>query len=550
MEAANSRFFGLAAANLLGALFFLRVDAMIVIVTVVAALLLEIAVGRKVRWYFVAVLGFWSCLGWIYLSAFVRPYLQMPIGFVENLTPLHWIFVALGLSALTLLLIWLRRRGTSPPEWLPVAVVLAVTAGAGYAYFLRQPGGMLAPHDAYALRSFTVNYFTPYLLVAALAGFAIAVPRLFWSHTWMVVLVSVFCTFFFYKIRIVAEHFWIARRFLPVILPSMLLFAGAAAFSTPGRDLRGWTWWLSRGRQAVGVAILALAAWHFFQQTRPILPHVEYADVIPRLEALAGQIRDDDLVIIESRSASDVHVLGLPLAYIYAKNVLVLGTDMPKAADVTALVDWAARRFARVLYMGSGGSRLLSRTIDAEFVRSESIWVPEYERSWDHFPAGSRRKAFVFSLFRLVPFTAPPVQPRVDVGVADELAVTDFHTREQNDEMRFRWTTDSSSIRLRLPSVRPSVLTIWMGHGGRPDGVTPATVSIYAGQRLIGSIAVTTSAIRAYDLALPPEAVDEAAGGDGFLVIRLEVPTWNPHNALGAADDRNVGVMVTRVELR
>jgi len=550
MESSGSRFFGVAAASLVGSMLFLRLDAMIVIVTIVGSLLLDFTVGRRVRWYFVAVLGAWTCLGAAYLLTFVRPYMQMPIGFVENLRPLHWVLSVLGLSALALFLAWLRRRRLSPVEWLPVAIVLAVLALAGYAYFLRQPGGLLAPSDAYALREFTAHYFTPYLLVAALLGFAIAVPGLFWTHTWMPLLVSVFCAFFFYKTRIFAEHFWIARRFLPVILPSMLLFAGAAAFYRRSPATPGWKVWLSRGRQAAGTAVLVAAGWHFFQQTKPILPHVEYAGVIPRLEAVAAQIRDDDLVIIESRGASDVHVLGLPLAYIYAKNVLVLGTDRPKAADVTELFDWGRQHFTRVLYMGSGGSRLLSRTLDAEFVSEEAIWVPEYERSWDHFPAASRRKSFAFSLFRLVPFTAPPARARVDVGVADELAVAGFHTRERNVELRFRWTTDRSSIRLRLPAGRPSALTLWMGNGGRPAGVPPARVAVFAGNRPAGSVVVAGSDIREYEFPLPPEAVDEATTGDGFLVIRLETPTWNPHDALGTTDDRKLGVMVTRVELR
>jgi hypothetical protein len=330
----------------------------------------------------------------------------------------------------------------------------------------------------------------------------------------------------------------------------MLLFAGAAAFYRRSRAITGWEVWLSRGRQVAGAAVLIAAGWHFFQQTKPTLPHIEYAGVLPRLETVAAQIRDDDLVIIESRGASDVHVLGLPLAYIYAKNVLVLGTDMPKAADVAALFDWGRQHFTRVLYMGSGGSRLLSRTLDAEFVSEEAIWVPEYERSWDHFPVAGRRKSFVFSLFRLVPFTRSLERTRVDVGVADELAVAGFHTRERNVELRFRWTTDRSSIRLRLPADRPSALTLWMGNGGRPPGVSPARVTVFAGNRPAGSAVAAGPDIRAYEFQLPPESVDEAAGGDGFLVVRLETPTWNPHDVLGTTDDRNLGVMVTRVELR
>jgi hypothetical protein len=550
MESSGSRYFGVVAASLVGAMLFLRVDTMIVILTIAGAFLLEFAVGRKVRGYFVVVLGLWTGLGFAYLALFVRPYLQMPIGFIENFTTLHWVFTVLGASGLALLLAWLRRRSVAPPGWLPAAVVLAVLAGAGYAYFVRQPGGLLAPHDAYALRSFTVNYFTPYLLAAALAGFAIWVPRVFWAHTWMPLLVSVFCAFFFYKIRIVAEHFWVARRFLPVILPSMLLFAGAAAFYTPRPARQGWRRWLARGRQAAGTAMMIAAGWHFVQQTKPILAHVEYAGVIPRLEAVAAQIHDDDLVIIESRGASDVHALALPLAYVYAKNVVVLGTDLPEPADVTRFVDWAMRRFSRVLYMGGGGSRLLNRTLDARVFGEEVIRVPEYERSWGHFPAAVRWKSFVFTLFQLVPFSRLPAEARVDVGVADELAVTGFYTREQNSEWRFRWTSKRSSISLRLPAYRVSTLTIWMGNGGRPSGAPPARVTVFAGGRQVGSALVTTSSIRAYEFPIPLEAVDEAAEGEGFLLVRLETSTWNPHDTLGTIDDRNLGVMVTRVELR
>jgi hypothetical protein len=43
--------------------------------------------------------------------------------------------------------------------------------------------------------------------------------------------VTAFGFFFFYKIRIWPEHFWMTRRFLAVILPGLLLFAAAAAFS-------------------------------------------------------------------------------------------------------------------------------------------------------------------------------------------------------------------------------------------------------------------------------------------------------------------------------
>ncbi len=136
------------------------------------------------------------------------------------------------------------------------------------------------------------------------------------------------------------------------------------------------------------------------------------------------------------------------------------------------------------------------------------------------------------------------------MGVADELAVTGFHTRERNSDVRFRWTAKRSSISLRLPADRVSTVTIWMGNGGRPAGAAPAKVAVFAGDRQIGSVLVTDANVRPFEFPLPREAVDEGAGSEGFLLIRLETPTWNPRDAIGTIDDRNLGVMVTRVELR
>jgi hypothetical protein len=145
---------------------------------------------------------------------------------------------------------------------------------------------------------------------------------------------------------------------------------------------------------------------------------------------------------------------------------------------------------------------------------------------------------------------ALPESTRVDVGAADELAVSRFHAPEQNEKRQFRWTRDTSWIRLRLPANRPSTLTIWMGHGGRPGSVAPASMTVFAGTRSLGSALVTREEAGPFDFAVPPDVVEAAAAGDGFLTLRLETPTWNPRRTVGIPDDRDVGVMVTRVELR
>ena len=158
-----------------------------------------------------------------------------------------------------------------------------------YALYFRQPGGKLADYDAYALRTFAYLYLTLPALLAALFGYALLARRRFWRDPALFVTVAIFALFFFYKIRIVPEHFWMARRFLPVILPGALLFASAAALA--GAD-SGCCAHASHPTAALGVVFLAAAGAPVpASGQRRCSSHVEYAGIIPKLEQLAGTHR-------------------------------------------------------------------------------------------------------------------------------------------------------------------------------------------------------------------------------------------------------------------
>ena len=221
---------------------------------------------------------------------------------------------------------------------------------------LRRPGGRLAAHDAYALRTITELYLTLPGLAAALIGFALAARRTFWRAPAFFTTLVLYCFFFFYKIYIVPEHFWMSRRYLPLILPAAFLLASAAALGTrQGPSL------LRPLRWAIGLVFLVLLGREYARTSQRIIDHVEFAGVIPRIERIASSIGDDDLLIVESGNAgTDVHTLALPLAYIYARNVLVLNSPAPDKAAFGAFLEWASKKYSRVLFLGAGGTDLLS----------------------------------------------------------------------------------------------------------------------------------------------------------------------------------------------
>ena len=543
-------FFGAVAGALVGLMMFLRYDNILTIATVGGAALLLPAVGVRIGAAFPASLVISSALGFWYLHGPMRGYAEFPSAVIRDRGGL-WLIVPLTLLSFAVRAALTREAvGDLARRWIPIAGAASLTALAIYAYFIRDVAGRLAIHDAMAFRAFGW-YVTPAVLALAVAGMAVAILRSFWINPALFVTIAGYAVAFFYKIHIQPVHFWSMRRFIAVALPAALLGVVALAAET-GRVLspaRFKTWLPS----IVVIAMTAPIAWVFWHRAEPVRRHVEYAGLIPKLEGLAGRIGDRDLLIAESRNAgSDVHTLALPLAYIYARNVLVLASAVPDKKMFETFIMWAQTRYDRVLFMGGGGTDLLTRRVAAEPVASEQFQVPEYEAPTNAYPTGPRRKDFEFSLYRLSTASADAAAPiAVTVGDRDDLQVLRFFGKEKlgTAGTPFRWSGAQSFVALPGITTAAREVRISMSHGGRPPSAPLPVVEIAANDRVLGSVTVTAD-LQSYTFALPADLVVAAAAEAEPLRLRLRVSTWNPQAILGGTDNRDLGVLVTRVEVR
>jgi hypothetical protein len=425
-------------------------------------------------------------------------------------------------------------------------LTLVVAALAAYALVLRQPAGPLAAHDAYALRTFADFYVTKAVLIAAVIGYAIFARRLFWRDPAFFVVLTAFALIFFYKIRIVPEHFWAARRFVPMILPGTLLLAAAAAIAGARGNLL-----LTRAiRLPIGIVFLALVAVHYARAAQPVVDHVEYAGVIPRIEELAGKIADDDLLVVESRDAgSDVHVFALPLAYTYGRQVLVLSSAAPDKATFAAFLQAARERYGRVLFLGSGGSDLLSSRWTVEPIDSVRFQIPEYDSPRNAYPRFAERKEFDYSVYVFGPPAAAAPGATLDVGINDDLHAVRFHAKELSEGRTFRWTQARSFVIVNRIGAGDRTIALVMNDGGRPAAAAPADVTVLIGDRVLGTVRVS-GGFRDYEVAIPPDVAAAAAASGEPVRVTLRTQTWNPLATLGTSDDRDLGVMLDRVTVR
>jgi hypothetical protein len=482
-----------------------------------------------------------------YLTGPLQSYLITPIRFTDSVSRgLTWLAAGAGVAGLVTLGILQRRFGDRARNVVPIALTVVVIAAAAYALFLRAPEGRLTDFDAYALRTFTQFFLLPAALVAALVGLALVATSSFWRAPAFVIVFAAFALVFFYKIRVVPEHFWMERRVLPLILPGAFVLVAFAALGTITSGLRGWR----LARPIAGLVFLLWLGQQYAAAAAPIAHHVEYAGIIPYLEQLSTKLGDRDLAIVESRDAgTDTHVFAPPLAYIYARNVLVLASPRPDKVMLEAFIEDALTKYQRVLYVGGGGTDLLSRRIIATPLADGRVQVPEYASTpWNTYPEGPRRKDFDYSLYELSLGTRAGAGFSLDLGDRDDLYVVRFYAKETSEGRTIRWTGPLSYIAMPGLSGAEREVVLTMHDGGRPVAAPPAKVTVRFNGTIIGTIDVRPG-FQEYRLPLPTDLVRQAAGATDPAQLTLESTVWVPRDFLGGTDDRRLGVMVDRVDV-
>lgn len=544
----DDRFFGPVSAWLIGLQLFSRSDALMAIIvmsgTVVLTWLTSPAERLKLRFLIPAAIG--TGIGLYYLTGLMRAYFWRSAIFLTTLPTANVnAAIVAGLAAMGLLW-WARRRyPEAARQGIPLVLMCGLVSLAAYAYLWRVPGGKLAEEDAYAFRNFVDIYLWWPVMLAFLAGLALLVRRDFWKNPAFVLTFAAFSVFLFYKMRIVPEHFWLARRFIAIFLPGSLLLAAGAALGSASR-LRE----LAAVRPLMGAVFLIVVGQHYAAAAAPVVPHVEYRNIIPYVERLAARFTERDLIVMESRdSQSDVHVLGLPLAYIYAKPVLVLNSARPDRLRFQYFLEDALKKYDRVFYVGTGGTALLSRQIVATSIDSDRVQVDEFEVTRDRLPRESRRKEFDYGVYQLAIGQSASGPFALDVGQRDDLHVVRFHAKEQTEGRSVRWTQRASEVAVSGLTGHEEAVTLLMSDGGRPRTATPARVRVLFNGVQIGDTAVTAG-FQAYVFPIPAALASAAAKLNEPVTLRLESTLWSPRDSGGGRDTRQLGVMLDTVTVR
>jgi hypothetical protein len=237
------------------------------------------------------------------------------------------------------------------------------------------------------------------------------------------------------------------------------------------------------------------------------------------------------------------------LSFIYAKNVLLLRSPTPDKRQLEIFIADARTRYKNVYFLGGSGTDLLTPAIAVERVSNERFSIPEYEQPYEAYPRGVRHKEFNFGVYRFVD-PAPGGDPfDLDMDESDDVSLLRFFAPEPSGSDVFRWSGARSYATILGVGPARRTLTVTMSSGGRPVRAGAPEVTVSLNDQVLGTVTVSDG-FRPYTFTIPEPLAGQIADGTGSARLALLTSTWTPRAVIGGNDDRELGVMVTRIELK
>jgi len=484
------------------------------------------------------------------LSVVNRPYWEQP----------WWVWLAGAAGAAAVLLVahrfeprvvrWIDAHGALARRGLIAGLVLLAL----YAYFLRPllsiwAGGdgntrpplahrgaltalgfhHLAAHDAQSL--VRLGWFVTWpVLLLAVAGCVWLLRR--WEGRWLfpMLVAGTYSLFYLYKIRIQNDYYFAMRRFMPVVIPSLLALAAVALVAL---------WARSRAGRILSGLLAAAIAGLFLRDTLPLATYRDWRNSVRFVDDMARRFGPQDVVIFEQKGS--VHLLSLPLWAVYGVNALELARWNPDPVRLQHLIDAWGGRYRNIYFVHTYRTNVCGLFL--QHVEDMSFGTYEWERAYASKPRGREARELHFQISRVVPPSALQVPPlrEIDIGGSDDVQVSGFYDKEGGGDHTYRWTGTCASV--YLPGARGGDdVTVATATGRRP-ATAPVPVSVSVGGTPVGRFAAGRE-WEEHRLRLP----DPLPAGP--VVLRLDVPTFRPANAWpGDPDTRDLGVMVDRIRL-
>lgn len=457
---------------------------------------------------------------------------------------LRYGFVLVVLVALSFVAwIGLRRikgRGTElwarlmSNQWVWSGLAIAIIAYNAYAYIIRPQTSPSQGASIYVELSW---YLGLWVMALGTIGWARRMGQadeaqgfLMWSMFGLSVVFLAVGSF------VAPDHFWAARRFVPIIFPGFLLLASDAVLSLLPQRWRDW-------RQALlPLTLIAVMSVPMLEADAGFVSFIEQKGATDQVRALSEEFEANAVLLFDRGQPSAQ--IGTPLAMLFERSVAFVDRETLIQPDLAPIIEQWLRADRPVYYLTGTNKQIDIPRFSLDYLRTSVVAWPAAEVTVVFRPQRIGELAHSFDVYRVLPKQEIEEQViTLDVGREEsESSVSGVYNSPQVPGLTsVQWTTGSTQFTFDVQG-RPR--KVWFRLGGRPSVAGIAEVDVLADGELIGHITLQPGGMSLHTVRFPEDAPPSER-----VVVELRMSTWNPH-ALGFnADKRNLGVMIDWAKL-
>ncbi len=389
-------------------------------------------------------------------------------------------------------------------------------------------------------------YLTPLGLLLATLGAASMIHRESFWRLGPFLAVGLLTTLQYqYDVFNTSYHIYVMRRFFPIVIPTLIVFAAYAVVGLAKACGR-------RVCPQLGAWTILLLLGGLLYQSRFVLPQRDFAGLLDQLGELASVVADDAVIlIVEPQESAFADHFGVPLRFIFDHRIATIRTDTPDVEPaLRTILDYAKQKGLPVqLLAWSAVPERVQQTLELVPETGVSIDTQVLESTYFSYPSRVLTVRWDLDVYTVEMDGSSddlslPGGSVIDIGGIDTLYVSDgFYAKELAvaGAESIRWTGNNAVV--HFPSepgerwVRLRVMTPLL------DGYEPAAVSVVLDSHVLGEFVPTPGQWSTVEFR------GSASPKDGRSRLELITETFSPR-AYGLSDDaRDLGVMVDWIDV-
>ncbi|MCA9929686.1 MAG: glycosyltransferase family 39 protein [Anaerolineales bacterium] len=447
-----------------------------------------------------------------------------------------------------------RLLQSNPFRWSLVGIVILLSL---FAYFVRpilQPPGIYSVwpvgSEAYVLDGENWVrlgwYVTPVGLALATAGLAVLLKRYSLNQLGLFLAIGMATIVqYVYRIFNTAYHIYAMRRYVPIVIPMLVLYTAVAIWA-----IFHWRprWWPAQ--VTGGILIVGMCAGLVYQ-SRAVLPLRDLRGAVDYLTTLHEQIDPAAIILIsEPETMTFADTIGPPLRFIYDHDIATIRQEGEAA---NPFIDWLiayaeAEERPLQLVATAAIAPIVRERFQLQPAAFVPVRLPKLLSTFTEYPTTMQTVYYGTEIYNLLPKDSPMTESAqttvtIDIGTLDTAYIVDgFYAKEPlpgPDTMR--WTDDRAL--LDVPDMAGEQFVIEVrARIFRPEGVAETPVTLWVDDEQVGQFTPAREwAVYTFTVT---------SDSDGVVrTLLFDAETFNPAALQVNNDKRDLGFLMDWVTI-